>query len=116
MATCRKRFRKAVRYGSGVCLEPQAERRRTGLAHISSPFQTPVQGRCLMRRRAQFAAALLIAAAVTPLTAPTAGAAGETLQVNVAAPYRPVTHVASGGLYGLAENNRPADAMLLPIK
>jgi hypothetical protein len=69
-----------------------------------------------MRRRAQFAAAVLVAAGVTPLTAPAAGAAGETLQVNVAAPYRPVTHVAAGGLYGLAENNRPADATLLPIK
>src|ERR671914_1054077 len=69
-----------------------------------------------MKRRAQSAAALLVAAAVTPLTATAAGAAGETLQVNVAAPYRPVTHAASGGLYGLAENNRPADATLLPIK
>ncbi|HEY7487162.1 MAG TPA: CBM35 domain-containing protein [Streptosporangiaceae bacterium] len=69
-----------------------------------------------MKRRAQCAAALLVAAALAPLTATAAGAAGETLQVNVAAPYRPVTHVASGGLYGLAENNRPADTTLLPIK
>src|SRR5690348_7024624 len=48
--------------------------------------------------------------------APPARAAGSTLVVNVAAPFRPVTHVASGGLYALAENNRPADSTLLPIK
>ena len=52
--------------------------------------------------------------ALTPLTP--ASAAGATLTVNVAQPFRPVTHVASGGLYGLAENNRPADSTLLPIK
>ncbi|WP_235030491.1 carbohydrate-binding protein [Nonomuraea solani] len=49
------------------------------------------------------------------LAAP-AEAAGATLTVNVAQPFRPVTHAASGGLYGLAENNRPADSTLLPIK
>ncbi|GAA4624781.1 hypothetical protein GCM10023196_026350 [Actinoallomurus vinaceus] len=56
------------------------------------------------------AAALAVAGPVTP-----AHAAGTTLVVNAAAPYRPVTHVASGGLYALAENNRPADSTLLPI-
>ncbi|WP_433185593.1 CBM35 domain-containing protein [Actinoallomurus sp. CA-150999] len=56
------------------------------------------------------AAALAVAGPVTP-----AHAAGATLVVNAAAPYRPVTHVASGGLYALAENNRPADSTLLPI-
>ena len=42
--------------------------------------------------------------------------AGHTLVVNVASRFRPVTHAASGGLYALAENNRPADSTLLPIK
>ncbi|MET8154885.1 hypothetical protein ABZT47_00850 [Sphaerisporangium sp. NPDC005289] len=45
-----------------------------------------------------------------------AEAAGTTLTVNVAQPFRPVTHVATGGLYGLAENSRPADSTLLPLK
>jgi hypothetical protein len=45
-----------------------------------------------------------------------ANAANTTLTVNVAAPFRPVTHAASGGLYSLAENSRPADAMLYPIR
>ena len=64
------------------------------------------------------AAAVSAAAVVsTGLLATTpAQAAGETLTVNVASPFRPVSHVAAGGLYGLAENNRPSDAMLLPLK
>ncbi|QUQ65481.1 hypothetical protein [Kutzneria sp. CA-103260] len=58
-----------------------------------------------------------IAVAMTALLAPpTAQAAGHTLAVDVGAPFRPVTHVASGGLYALAENSRPADSTLLPIK
>lgn len=54
------------------------------------------------------------AAAVTP--ASPAAAAGATLTVDVSRPFRPVTHAATGGLYGLAENSRPADSTLLPIK
>jgi hypothetical protein len=56
-----------------------------------------------------------VAAALTSVGTP-ASAAGSTLVVNVAAPFRPVTHVASGGLYALAENNRPADSTLYPIR
>jgi hypothetical protein len=59
-----------------------------------------------------------IACALAALTlfTPPADAAGHTLVVDVASKFRPVTHVASGGLYALAENNRPADSTLLPIK
>ena len=68
-----------------------------------------------MSRRSLFgitaAATVMVALTATP-----AQAAGHTLVVNVASPFRPVTHVASGGLYALAENNRPADSTLLPIK
>lgn len=46
----------------------------------------------------------------------TASAANSTLTVNVASPFRPVSHVAAGGLYALAENNRPADNLLLPLR
>ncbi len=67
---------------------------------------------------------VLASALVVPLVATTmamtgaapAAAAGSTLTVDVARPFRPVTHAASGGLYGLAENSRPADSTLLPIK
>ncbi|HUR02747.1 MAG TPA: hypothetical protein VM347_09415, partial [Nonomuraea sp.] len=60
--------------------------------------------------------AVITAAATLATFTPPAEAAGATLTVNVAQPLRPVTHVASGGLYGLAENGRPADSTLLPIK
>ncbi|WP_079321019.1 CBM35 domain-containing protein [Microbispora sp. GKU 823] len=60
------------------------------------------------------ALAVSLTAALVPLSP--AEAAGATLTVNVAQPFRPVTHVAAGGLYGLAENGRPADSTLLPLK
>jgi hypothetical protein len=63
-------------------------------------------------------AAALVAAATIVLAAlsPPASAANSTLSVNVDQPFRPVTHVASGGLYALAENNRPPHSMLWPIR
>src|SRR3954454_21713183 len=60
--------------------------------------------------------AVVAALAAATLSATTAQAAGHTLVVNVASPFRSVTHVASGGLYALAENSRPADSTLLPIQ
>ncbi len=48
----------------------------------------------------------------TPPTSPV----GKVLTVAVGSPFRPVTHVATGGLYGLAENSRPADSTLLPLR
>jgi hypothetical protein len=62
------------------------------------------------------AAVVLTATAAVAGIAGEASAAGATLVVNVASPFRPVSHLAAGGLYGLAENNRPSDAMLLPLK
>jgi hypothetical protein len=63
-------------------------------------------------------AAAVLATAVAAVGGITgsASAAGATLVVNVGAPFRPVSHVAAGGLYALAEGNRPADAMLLPLR
>ncbi|MEV6643025.1 carbohydrate-binding protein [Amycolatopsis sp. NPDC051371] len=66
----------------------------------------------LSRRTLALAVAVLTALTVV---AP-AQAAGHTLVVNAAAPFRPVTHAVAGGLYALAENNRPADSTLLPLK
>jgi len=67
----------------------------------------------MSRRTLALASAVTVVAA---LTAAPAEAAGHTLVVNAAAPFRPVTHAAAGGLYALAENNRPADSTLLPLK
>ena len=74
------------------------------------------------RRTAQHRKTAAVAAILTALTITVgalpgpAQAAGTTLTVNVGTAVRPVTHVASGGLYALAENSRPADSTLLPIK
>ncbi|MFI7128136.1 hypothetical protein ACIBQ1_20725 [Nonomuraea sp. NPDC050153] len=69
-----------------------------------------------MSRIRVLALALVTTATALVTASPPAAAAGATLTVDVAQPFRPVTHVASGGLYGLAENSRPADSTLLPIK
>lgn len=61
------------------------------------------------------AVTMIVATSVVGAGVP-AQAANSTLVVNVAAPFRPVTHAASGGLYALAENDRPADSMLYPIR
>ncbi|MDQ7909453.1 hypothetical protein RB614_33510 [Phytohabitans sp. ZYX-F-186] len=65
---------------------------------------------------AALATAVTAAVACVALTEGTAHAANSTLTVNAASPFRPVSHVGAGGLYALAENNRPADSMLLPLK
>jgi hypothetical protein len=75
-----------------------------------------VRKRTLSPILAALVTAVPVTVTVTVGVAMPAEAAGHTLVVNAAAPFRPVTHVASGGLYALAENNRPADSTLLPIK
>jgi hypothetical protein len=66
-------------------------------------------------RVALTATAMAVVAGTITGIAHEASAAGATLVVNVGSTLRPVTHVAAGGLYGLAENNKPADSMLLPL-
>jgi len=69
------------------------------------------------QRRAASAATLTVLTLITAGALPSpAQAAGTTLTINAGTAIRPVTHVASGGLYALAENSRPADSTLLPIK
>ncbi|GAA0946753.1 hypothetical protein [Virgisporangium aurantiacum] len=67
-----------------------------------------------MNRRRSAVTILIVAGAL--LAPAPASAANTTLTVNAASPFRPVSHVGAGGLYALAENNRPADTMLLPLK
>lgn len=59
-------------------------------------------------------ALLLTVFPVTP--APATAAVPATFTVDLANQYRPVTHVASGSLYGLAEEGRPADNLIAPTK
>jgi hypothetical protein len=61
---------------------------------------------------------MVVAATATTVVAVSsdASAAGATLVVAAGTPFRPVSHLAAGGLYALAEGDRPADSMLLPLK
>jgi hypothetical protein len=71
------------------------------------------------QRTLKAALAVTLAAGATTAVARFTGeaaAAGATLVVNAATAFRPVSHVAAGGLYALAEGDRPADALLLPLK
>ena len=60
------------------------------------------------------------AAELTPASAHAmatpAAAAASTLVVNANQPFRPVTHVATGSLYGLATATTPADNLVEPIR
>ena len=64
------------------------------------------------------AAALALAATATAIASVPASAAATsatTLVVNANQPFRPVTHVASGGLYGLDTATVPADSLVEPL-
>ena len=68
--------------------------------------------------RAVLGAAILTAAAALGGTAPAQAAptAATTLVVNAASTLRPVTHVATGSLYGLADASTPADSLVTPLR
>ena len=61
------------------------------------------------------ALALCAATLALPLSTAQAASASATLVVNAGTALRPVTHVASGGLYGLAENGTPAASLVDPL-
>ncbi|ETK32884.1 LamG-like jellyroll fold domain-containing protein [Microbispora sp. ATCC PTA-5024] len=69
---------------------------------------------------ASLAAALAIAAtgfvAAPPASAAPVAAPASTLVVKADQPFRPVTHVATGSLYGLADDATPSDALVKAIK
>ncbi|MFF5078615.1 hypothetical protein ACFY36_16310 [Actinoplanes sp. NPDC000266] len=60
------------------------------------------------------AVTLAVLALLTP--AAPALAAGNTLTVNVGTPVRPVTHVASGGLYAVDTGSKPPLNLMYPLK
>ncbi|GAA0410494.1 hypothetical protein GCM10009530_73740 [Microbispora corallina] len=67
------------------------------------------------RQAAVLLTSLALAAAGTALAAAPASAA-TTLVVNANQPFRAVTHVASGSLYGLADATNPSDSLAQAIK
>jgi hypothetical protein len=71
---------------------------------------------CRTRARLAILAVAATLAALSPVaTSPIAAAAVPTITVNAAAPFRPVTHVAAGGLYALAQPGDPATSLLYPL-
>jgi hypothetical protein len=60
-----------------------------------------------------FALTIAAASAVVAVAIPARSAA--TLVVDAAQPFRPVTHVATGSLYGLAAAGVPADSLVEPL-
>jgi hypothetical protein len=67
-----------------------------------------------LRPKIALATALSVLAALVAVAAP-AYSAGHTMVVNAAATLRPVTQVASGGLYALATASNPTLALLRPL-
>ncbi|MFJ1972449.1 RICIN domain-containing protein [Streptomyces sp. NPDC087903] len=61
-------------------------------------------------------AALATAALATGAPAEAVPTSATTLVVNANQILRPVTHVATGSLYGLADDGTPADSMVTPLK
>ncbi|WP_328471928.1 hypothetical protein OHA21_08525 [Actinoplanes sp. NBC_00393] len=68
-----------------------------------------------MHRRKAASVTLLLIAAALVVPSP-AQAAGNTLTVNVGTTVRPVTHVASGGLYAVNTGNNPPLSLMYPLK
>ena len=91
--------------------------RRTAPA-IGADTSDRRRGIALRRVTATVASAALLAAgsSLIALPAQAAPTASNTLVVNVDQPFRPVTHVATGSLYGLANATTPSDALVQAIK
>jgi hypothetical protein len=71
-----------------------------------------------MRRRALLAGIMSIGLAATGVVVSSgpATAAGGTLTIDAGSSLRPVTHVAAGGLYGIASATVPDPAILQPLR
>lgn len=69
-----------------------------------------------MKKLAVLLSGALLLTVFPVIPAPATAAVPATFTVDLANQYRPVTHVASGSLYGLAEEGRPADDLIAPTK
>lgn len=77
-----------------------------------------------MTKRVKAIGTSVLVAAAVGLVAPPASGQGSAppdrastlLEVDVAKPFKPVDHAASGGLYGLADEGWPADRWIAPIR
>ncbi|MGE6574591.1 CBM35 domain-containing protein [Paenibacillus xylanexedens] len=69
-----------------------------------------------MKKLAVLLSAALLLTSFPAVSAPVSAAVPAQFTVDLATQYRPVTHVASGSLYGLAEEGRPSDQLIGPTK
>lgn len=68
-----------------------------------------------MSKTAASGLALAVLAVSAAVTVASPASAATTLVVNADQPFRPVTHVATGSLYGLASATVPADSLVEPL-
>ncbi|WP_372662286.1 CBM35 domain-containing protein [Cohnella sp.] len=69
-----------------------------------------------MKKVSKFIACMMIVFASIPLMTASAAPPPPQFTVDLANQYRTATHVASGSLYGLAEEGRPTDSLISPTK
>lgn len=69
-----------------------------------------------MKKLAFLLSAALLLTSFPATSASVSAAVPAQFTVDLATQYRPVTHVASGSLYGLAEEGRPSDQLIGPTK
>ncbi|MFF7791212.1 RICIN domain-containing protein [Streptomyces sp. NPDC007991] len=84
-----------------------------------SYLSTRHRHRAPLGRATAAALATALAATAVVLTSPSAQAtptSSTTLVVNAAQTLRPVTHVGTGSLYGLADDTTPADSLVTPLR
>ncbi len=88
------------------------------MSRLTDPAGTRRRPRPLGRLTAVFGAAALAATAagLGSVPAHASPTAATTLVVNAAQTLRPVTHAASGGLYGLADASTPSDSLVAALK
>ncbi|MDR6972031.1 LamG-like jellyroll fold domain-containing protein [Leifsonia shinshuensis] len=96
---------------------PSAER-RTEPNRGAESFRTSRRRSRALRFTAGLAGTAILAAggALTALPAQAAPTAASTLVVHADQPFRPVSHVATGSLYGLANATTPSDSLVQAIK
>ena len=89
---------------------------RHGTAAVTTTPVAAARGQAgRITARAAIAAIVVAGSALGAAVTSSAASAATTLVVNANQPFRTVTHVASGGLYGLDTASVPADSLVEPL-
>ena len=100
------------RHGSAAVSTAQASTARVSTALLVNPGRSRA-GR--ITARVAVAAVVVAGSALAAAVTSSAASAATTLVVDANQPFRTVTHVASGGLYGLDTASVPADSLVEPL-